>query len=138
MFKLFLPFSTNAFDIVAKVFGIFAAILSPMVWLPQIVKLIKTKDAGSLSLVMFLLQTPGNGVIITLQILYAQNWSTWITYIFILVEQLIIVFLILYYRYQNYKANKLRELKEPLLDSAYEIFEDDEFVEEHMGNSVVG
>jgi len=113
----------NVFLIFAKILGVGSALLSCIVWIPQIVKLIKTKDPGELSLVMFLFQAPGNAVIIILQVLYKQNWTTWITYVFLLAEQGLIVGLIIYFRYKKNKIENT-ELQEPLLDSAYDIFDD--------------
>ena len=50
---------------------------------------------------MFILQTPGNVIIILLQILYHQNWTTWITYLITFVEQGTIVVILLVLKYKN-------------------------------------
>ena len=117
--------SSHGIIIFAKIIGVFAAIFSCIIWVPQIVKLIKTKDPGKLSLVMFLFQTPGNAIIIVLQLLYKQDWSTWITYLFLFIEQTAIVFLIIFYK-KRMMSQYNRELTESLLDEEYSIFDDEE------------
>ena len=75
--------------------GIASAVFFCVVWIPQIYKLIKTKNQGNLSLVMFLIQAPGNVVIIVFQaVLFRQNWSTWFTYVVVFVEQMTIEHLV--------------------------------------------
>ncbi len=90
--------SREFFNISAKVLGIISAICSCIVWLPQIIKLIRTKKQGNLSLLMFIMQTPGNAVIIIFQILYRQNWTTWFAYVITLAEQGIIVVILLVFK----------------------------------------
>lgn len=91
------------FRVAATILGILAAICSAIIWIPQIVRLIKTQNPQGLSLLMFFLQTPGNIMIIILQILYKQDWTTWIAYLVLFVEQLtiIIILLILKWRTRN-------------------------------------
>jgi len=89
------PDSNGFFQISAKGLGVLSALFSCVVWIPQIVKLIKTKHQGTLSLLMFLMQTPGNAIIIMFQILYKQDWTTWFAYVVTLVEQLIIVIILI-------------------------------------------
>jgi len=86
------------FHILAKIFGVMGAICFSIVWIPQIVELIRTQEQGTLSLAMFIIQGPGNGVIITFQILYHQDWSTWIAYVITLVEQLLIIVILLIFK----------------------------------------
>jgi len=93
--------SRKFFNISAKVLGIISAICSCIVWLPQIIKLIRTKKQGNLSLLMFIIQTPGNAIIIIFQILYHQNWTTWFNYVITLAEQGTIVVILLIIRYKN-------------------------------------
>lgn len=103
--------SRHFFSILARIMGITSAIASFFVWIPQIVKLLRTKQQGSLSLAMFLMQTPGNIMIIVLQILFRQNWTTWITYIVILVEQLTIVIILLVLKYKKNKEVNVSTLE---------------------------
>lgn len=79
-------------------------IASGIVWVPQIIKLIRSQEKGGLSLLMFIIQTPGSAIIIIFQaILNKQNWSTWISYVFTLLEQLIIVALLVRLKYKKWK-----------------------------------
>ena len=81
--------------------GVVSPICSCLVWIPQIIKLIRTQEAGNLSLWMFLLQTPGNVVVIAFQILSHQGVSTWGTYVVCLVEQGIIVVILIIYKIRD-------------------------------------
>ena len=89
------------FRISAYVLGIMSAICTCIVWLPQIVKLIRTKEQGNLSLIMFLMQAPGSCISAGFQILYKQSISTWGTYIVSFVEQTVIVIILLIFKYRN-------------------------------------
>lgn len=75
--------------------GIISPICSCIVWIPQIIKLIRTREQGNLSLPMFIMQTPGSVVVMVFQILYHQDWTTWITYVITFVEQGIIVIILI-------------------------------------------
>lgn len=98
--KAFATNSSTFFQVSAIMLGVLSALCSCVVWIPQIVKLLRTQDPGGLSLLMFLIQTPGNIMVIILQLLYRQNWTTWITYVVLLVEQgtIVIILLVLKYR----------------------------------------
>lgn len=86
----------------ADVLGYTSAIISCLVYLPQIFYILKIKSRGNLSIITYALQTPGNIVIILFQaILFRAPLSTWITYVIVAIEQTIILFLMLYYRHQN-------------------------------------
>ena len=88
------------FIVYADVLGYASAIGNGIVYLPQIYTLWKNKDVGSVSLFMYGLQTPGNLLIILFQAgLSGAPLSTWITYIVIFIEQLIILFQLIYYSY---------------------------------------
>jgi uncharacterized protein with PQ loop repeat len=96
--------SDNAafFGIFARTLGIISAVASCLVWIPQIIKLIISRNQGSLSLVMFIVQTPGNLVIILFQaVLYQQNWSTWISYVILCAEQLVIAIMLIVFKCQR-------------------------------------
>jgi len=98
------------FNVSAQVLGILSAIASAFVWIPQIYQLIKTKEQGSLSLLMFILQTPGNVMIVIAQVLYRQSWTTWITYVVIFVEQMMIVVILLVLKYKQRKIQQLHNV----------------------------
>jgi uncharacterized protein with PQ loop repeat len=90
------------FTVFSQILGVMSALCSCFVWIPQIIKLIKKKKQGSLSLLMFLIQAPGNLVIIFFQaVMFHQNWSTWFAYVITFVEQLIVVILLLYFKWKN-------------------------------------
>jgi uncharacterized protein with PQ loop repeat len=96
------PIDSSIFFVIsAKILGIFSAVCSSLVWLPQIIKLLRTKKQGNLSLLMFIMQTPGNAIIIFFQIIYHQNWTTWITYLITLIEQSIIVIILLIFMWRD-------------------------------------
>jgi uncharacterized protein with PQ loop repeat len=95
------------FNVSAQILGVLSAIASAFVWIPQIYHLLKTKEQGSLSLLMFILQTPGNIMIIIAQLLYRQSWTTWITYVVIFIEQVIIVVILLILKYKQRNTQQL-------------------------------
>nr|QBK91485.1 MAG: PQ loop repeat protein [Pithovirus LCPAC302] len=96
------------FGIAARLLGIISAVCSSIVWLPQIVQLIRLQEQGNLSLIMFLLQTPGNAIIILLQILYKQNWTTWISYVILFIEQTIIVIILIVFKCRSIRNIEIR------------------------------
>jgi len=102
----------------AIVLGISAAICSSIVWIPQIIKLLQTRKQGSLSLLMFLIQTPGNLVIIFFQaVMFSQDWSTWITYAITFVEQATIVVLLLLFRYDKCQKPPVQLMTDDSIDT---------------------
>lgn len=112
--------SAKFFAIFGRILGVTSAITSCIVWIPQIVKLIQTKNQGSLSLVMFILQTPGSIVIIIFQaVLFEQNWSTWISYVVLFVQQLTIVIILIVYKCRA--RNQMIEIDHPTYDPIYEV-----------------
>ena len=89
------------FTIFATILGYTSAVLNCLVFLPQIYKIYKNKSRGNISVIMYILQTPGNLVIIIFQaVVYQSALSTWITYVVVLVEQLIILIMMAYYHYR--------------------------------------
>jgi len=90
--------STLFFEWFAYILGIISAIFSTIVWIPQIIQLLKTRNSNGLSLLMFCLQTPGNAMIIILQIIYKQHWTSWIGYVILFVEQLLIVIILIVFK----------------------------------------
>ena len=104
--------NTPFFKISAWVLG---GIISPMcsciVWIPQIIDLIRTQKQGNLSLSMFIMQTPGNAIIIVFQILYHQNFTTWGTYVVSLIEQGMIVIILLIFKYRNRNNIKILDIE---------------------------
>lgn len=92
------------FIVLAKALGYTSAIVNSVVYLPQIAELYKQKQVGSNSFLMYILQTPGNAIIIIFQaVIYHGHISTWITYAIVFVEQLIVLLLMIYYHYRPRK-----------------------------------
>ena len=92
----------NFFQIFADVLGYSSAVCNGFVYLPQIYLLYKEKDSGSLSFLTFIIQTPGNVVIIVFQaVIYNAAVSTWITYLIVFVEQSIILMQMTYYHFRK-------------------------------------
>jgi uncharacterized protein with PQ loop repeat len=93
--------ATSFFEMYANVLGITSATANGLVYLPQIYTLYINKSPGNLSLLMYLIQTPGNIIIIIFQFLFSTKITTVLTYFIVLLEQSIILFQLLYYRYQR-------------------------------------
>lgn len=88
------------FKVFADILGYTSAGANSIVYLPQIYTLYKNKSIGNLSFLMYIMQTPGNIVIIIFQaIIYSSPVSTWITYVIVCIEQSLILFLMIYYTY---------------------------------------
>jgi len=104
--------NTKFFIIYANILGYASAVCNSIVYLPQIYDLYKLKDSGSLSFIMFAMQTPGNIIIIFFQaFLFKQYVSTWITYVITLIEQLIILIMIIYYHFKNKNRSDFYEIE---------------------------
>ena len=89
------------FHLFANILGYTSAVLNCLVFLPQIYKIYQNKSRGNISVLMYVLQTPGNLIIIVFQaVLYSSPVSTWITYVVVLIEQVIILIMIAYYHYR--------------------------------------
>jgi uncharacterized protein with PQ loop repeat len=86
--------------------GIISIICTIFLWVPQIYTLIKTKTNGSLSIWLFILQIPGNLLMIILQLLYKQDWTTWCPYLVSSIQQIIIIIVMIYNRYQSVRIHR--------------------------------
>lgn len=85
----------------ADALGIIATVFSCIVWIPQIIQLAIFQEQGNLNIWMFILQAPGNIVIIIFQaVLYKQHTSTWISYLMNLIQQVTIIALMVWIRYK--------------------------------------
>lgn len=90
------------FAVFARILGVASALGGALVWLPQIWKLIRRRSAVGLSLWMFVVQSVGGVIIILFQaVLYQQNWTTWLGYVFVCVEQIIISVILVIFRIQG-------------------------------------
>ena len=105
--------NVNVLIVVAYILGICSMICSAIVWVPQIIKLIRTKENDGLSLFMFLIQTPGSAIIIVFQaILNKQNVTTWISYLFNFIEQLTIIVILIILKIKKYREKQKLKAKE--------------------------
>jgi uncharacterized protein with PQ loop repeat len=96
------------FRIFQEVLGISSAILNGVVYLPQIFTLLKNKDGGSNSILMYAIQTPGNLVIIFYQaIMFQAPISTWLTFVIVFCQQLIILIILLFFYFRRRREDKL-------------------------------
>jgi uncharacterized protein with PQ loop repeat len=101
------------FAIFARILGVASAVIGALVWLPQIWKLIRWRNPIGLSLWMFVMQSVGGVIIILFQaVLYGQNWTTWIGYVFVCAEQIAISIILVVFRVQGIPATELREIPE--------------------------
>jgi uncharacterized protein with PQ loop repeat len=123
--KIMITDSNQFFTVSAKILGILSAIFSSIVWIPQIIKLLRTREQGNLSLLMFIMQTPGNAVIILFQVLYRQNWTTWITYVITLAEQSVIVIILIVFTCRD-RSN---------IDSGLQSISEDNILKVHLDES---
>lgn len=98
--------TVHFFTVFADVLGYISGACSCVVWIPQIYTLIKRKEIGNISPLMFALQTPGNLIIIVFQaIIYKQAVSTWITYLITFVQQLVILSIVVVYCIRDRRKN---------------------------------
>lgn len=92
--------TTHFLDPLAQIFGISAAVVTCFQWIPQIIEVYQRRSGGSLSLLMLMIQCPGALMVaISFSVVYSEDWSTWINYVFAFSQQLILIIQILYYRF---------------------------------------
>lgn len=99
VYLYYIRHSMGELSLFADISGIIATILSIIQYIPQIYTTFTIKHAGSLSIPMMLLQTPG-GYIWSLS-LYAQpgsKWSSWLPYFAAANLQLILLSMCLYFK----------------------------------------
>eukprot|EP00004_Rigifila_ramosa_P027289 TRINITY_DN8835_c0_g1_i2.p1 TRINITY_DN8835_c0_g1~~TRINITY_DN8835_c0_g1_i2.p1 ORF type:complete len:288 (+),score=62.54 TRINITY_DN8835_c0_g1_i2:104-967(+) len=91
----------------AMIMGIVAAVFNCAQLMPQIYLTYKLKFCGSVSVTMLLLIAPGSLMFVYFQAIVAQqNWTTWISVLTACILQFTLLFLALYYKYQNRGTNK--------------------------------
>lgn len=118
--------NTGFFTVFEKVLGISSAVLYGLVYLPQIWIIFRSKSTGSNSILMYILQTPGNLVLIYyLAILSRNPITTWITYLVIFTEQAIILMLLIYY----WKKEKAQEDVEAFTKQMQKVYLDEDELE---------
>ena len=95
------------FRIYQEVLGIASAVLNGLVYLPQIITLLKNKEIGSNSIIMYALQTPGNLLIIFYQaIMFRVPISTWLTFVIVFCQQLIILIILIYLHFKKKREDQ--------------------------------
>lgn len=97
----------------ANVMGILGAILAMLQYFPQIYTTFTLKHAGSLSIAMMLLQTPG-GFVFTASLAAREGttWSSWLPYLTAATLQGIVLILAVYYETRNKEKHLDRALTE--------------------------
>ena len=93
--------NSTFFGTYEKVLGVSSAVLNSLVYLPQIYVLLRDKNNGNISILMYALQTPGNLLLIVFHILFGNPITTWLTYLVVLFEQLVILVLLLFFRFSK-------------------------------------
>lgn len=92
-------------------YGIISTVATIIMWLPQIILTYRKRDPGSLSLLMLLLQFPGGVAAVYFQaIMEQESFTTWSPYLASALEQLILIILIVYYKFKrSHKTPKARK-----------------------------
>lgn len=95
-------FKSDYISPVANVLGLFGAILAIIQYFPQIYTTFNLKHAGSLSIPMMCLQTPG-GFVLTASLAAREGttWSSWLPYLTAATLQGIVLILAVYYELKN-------------------------------------
>ena len=102
--------NSSFFRIYQEVLGIASAVLNGFVYLPQIFTLLKTQEIGSNSILMYALQTPGNLLIIFYQaILFRAPISTWLTFVIVFCQQLVILIILIYLHFKKKREARILE-----------------------------
>jgi len=105
----------NFFLIYAEILGISSAVLNGIVYIPQIYQLLKNKNNGNISMLMYIFQTPGNLIIIFFQaFIYKAVISTWITYFIVFLEQSVILIIMIVFHtlvYTKTEETKLQNME---------------------------
>jgi uncharacterized protein with PQ loop repeat len=101
---------------VANVMGLLGAILAILQYFPQIYTTYSLKHAGSLSIPMMCLQTPG-GFILTASLAAREGttWSSWLPYLTAAVLQGIVLVLAVYYETRNKSETDIPTEQTPLI-----------------------
>jgi uncharacterized protein with PQ loop repeat len=102
----------------ADVVGYFSSLLVIVQWAPQIWSTIKNKGSGSFSIIMILIMLPGSfTVLYFLAFVEHQSFSTWVSYLFAGIQQLVLFVLLLWYDYirPRFAKRGTREEKTELL-----------------------
>ena len=87
--------------------GGIASIASILMWLPQIVYTIRTRDGGSLSLLMLCIQMPGALAAVYFQAIVEQEGiTTFGPYLAGALEQFALIFILVYFRFRAFRRRR--------------------------------
>eukprot|EP01095_Lingulamoeba_sp_RSL-Kostka_P016111 TRINITY_DN7732_c2_g1_i1.p1 TRINITY_DN7732_c2_g1~~TRINITY_DN7732_c2_g1_i1.p1 ORF type:complete len:315 (+),score=37.46 TRINITY_DN7732_c2_g1_i1:36-980(+) len=112
--------------------GFFVVVAAIFQYTPQIFYTFKTKKVGSLSLLMLIIQCPGNFLVVLFQVLYSANFSTWLPFLVAGIEQIILICQIIYYDYIFYRIFAPQVI---IVDDSDEEENDGSINTEYIGNS---
>jgi len=110
----------------AKVIGIASAVLVFFQWAPQIYVTWKISNGGALSLAMLFLQAPGSFLVVGFQISAGSDWTSWVPYGVAGCEQLVLILLLIYFKWRDRNNSVLDEVKLGPEDSICQLTDDPE------------
>jgi len=103
-----LSLSEDSILVFAKVLGVFATIVAVVQYIPQLRTTLTLKHAGSLSIPMMCVQTPGGFIwTATLILKPGSNWSSWLPYLSAAILQGTLLLMCTYYEYFSEKSEVL-------------------------------
>jgi len=105
---------TNDYTIIyAKVAGILAVVLLMVMYIPQLYTTYKAKHTGSLSVITLLIQAPGSIAVCYFDaILSHLSWTTWMPYLVSAIQQIVLIFMCIYYHFRNKRLSQKGETLE--------------------------
>lgn len=96
--------SNHFFTVFAYILGIISSGASFVVWIPQIVHIIRKQRSEGLNVWMFLVQAPGSIIVVIFQaVIYKQAVITWMPYAINAIEQFIVAGLLIWLKYKKRK-----------------------------------
>ncbi|KAL0248363.1 hypothetical protein GEMRC1_003599 [Eukaryota sp. GEM-RC1] len=92
--------------------GLASTVINLWQWIPQILITYKRKGSGALSIAMIAFQAPGSALMLVFLILSGAGISTWGSYFTSAVQQLILLYLLVFYTIRKRKRAKIRALEQ--------------------------
>lgn len=105
---IFLALHPHRLQALANVLGVVAGVLAAIQYLPQIYTTWTLKKAGSLSIPMMCIQTPG-GIIFAASLaarLGADGWATWSVYLVLATLQGVLLAMAVYFEVREQRSSK--------------------------------
>eukprot|EP01117_Protostelium_nocturnum_P017856 TRINITY_DN7345_c0_g1_i1.p1 TRINITY_DN7345_c0_g1~~TRINITY_DN7345_c0_g1_i1.p1 ORF type:complete len:280 (-),score=76.44 TRINITY_DN7345_c0_g1_i1:17-856(-) len=91
-----------------RAMGIISILFTAIQWAPQLWRTFKSKSGGSFSVLMLLIQIPGNSAVVYyLAIISKQDPSTWVSFVLSIFAQSLLLFMIFYFRFTNRKRVRI-------------------------------